>query len=300
LQFLDILGRTRNLRLTAEQMHVTQPAATKILLDIEEIFEARLFERLPREMKPNELGMFVLRYAETTLDGQKKFIEEFSAMRQGGHGHIAVGAISGAAARLVTDAVHEAHRRRPLLVVKLFEQSSDQLIAWLAKRKIDLMIGRLTDAAQGEQFHFERLCSEPLCVVGGPDHPLRNTSSATLQTLGDWPWILYPPLTALRGISDSIFVANDMAPARGVVETPSFLFALELLQDNRMLSLQPAALADKYVKKGLLARIPVEVPDRMPDYGLVTRLGENPAPAVQEFMDILRSQAALDGQAPSA
>ena len=41
LQFLDILGRTRNLRLTAEQMHVTQPAATKILMDIEEILEAK-------------------------------------------------------------------------------------------------------------------------------------------------------------------------------------------------------------------------------------------------------------------
>ena len=40
LQFLDILGRVRNLRLTAEQMHVTQPAATKILADIEAIFGA--------------------------------------------------------------------------------------------------------------------------------------------------------------------------------------------------------------------------------------------------------------------
>lgn len=57
LQFLDILGRTRNLRLTAEQMHVTQPAATKILMDIEEILEARLFDRLSRGMRPNELGL---------------------------------------------------------------------------------------------------------------------------------------------------------------------------------------------------------------------------------------------------
>ena len=32
LHFLDILGRTRNLRQTAEQMHITQPAATKVLM----------------------------------------------------------------------------------------------------------------------------------------------------------------------------------------------------------------------------------------------------------------------------
>jgi hypothetical protein len=33
LGFLDILGKTRNLRLTAEQMDMTQPAATKVLMD---------------------------------------------------------------------------------------------------------------------------------------------------------------------------------------------------------------------------------------------------------------------------
>jgi DNA-binding transcriptional LysR family regulator len=75
------------------------------------------------------------------------------------------------------------------------------------------------------------------------------------------------------------------------VETTSFLFALELLQSTPMLSLQPAALVDKYVAKGLLARIAVEIPDRMPDYGLITRQGEIPSPAVQEFMEILRTLA---------
>lgn len=64
-----------------------------------------------------------------------------------------------------------------------------------------------------------------------------------------------------------------------------------------MLSLQPAALVEKYVNKGLLARIPVELPDRMPDYGLITRLGEPPTPAAQAFMDVLREAASrpMDG-----
>jgi DNA-binding transcriptional LysR family regulator len=291
LQFLEILGRTRNLRLTAEQMHITQPAATKILLDIEEIFEARLFERLPREMRPNELGLFVLRYAAATLAGQKKFVDEFNALKQGGHGHVAVGAISGSAAHLLTAAVREAHRRRPLLVLKLFEQSSDQLLAWLAERKIDLMIGRFTEPAQRAPFQYEPLSSEPLCVVAGAAHPLREFRPSALQELAHWPWILYPPTTALRKVSDGIFSAAQLLPTAGIVETTSFLFALELLQTTPMLSLQPAALVEKYVQKGLLARIDMDIPDRMPDYGLITRQGDIAAPAVQEFMDILRELA---------
>ena len=294
LQFLDILGQTRNLRLTGEQMHITQPAATKTLVDIEDIFQARLFDRLPRGMRPNELGLFTLRYAHTALAGHRKFVDEFNALQQGGHGHLAIGAISGSAAHLLVASVAEIQRLRPLLVLKILEQSSDQLIVWLAQRKIDLMIGRFTLEAQRAQFQYTRLSSEALQVVAGVAHPLRGVVDPGLAALARWPWILYPPSTALRQVSDDILASTGLTPTSGVVETPSFLFALELLQTTHMLSLQPAALVDKYVQKGLLIRIPVDLPDRMPDYGLITRLGESPTPAAQAFMAVLAEMAGLD------
>nr|WP_145546930.1 LysR family transcriptional regulator [Variovorax boronicumulans] len=293
LQFLDILGRTRNLRLTAEQMHVTQPAATKILMDIEEILEARLFDRLSRGMRPNELGAFTLRYASAALDGQRRFVEKFNALKQGGHGHLTVGAITGSAAHLLVAAVEEIQRQRPLLVIKILEQSSDQLIAWLSKRKIDLMIGRFTDDAQRAQFHYERLSAEPLHVTGGPHHPLRGATDLALSELAHWPWILYPGSTAVRRVSDDLFGGAGLSLTAGVVETPSFLFALELMNTTHMLSLQSAALIQKYVDRGLLSRIPVELPDRMPSYGVITRIGEPPTPSAQAFIEVLRDMADL-------
>jgi DNA-binding transcriptional LysR family regulator len=291
LQFLDILGGTRNLRLTAEQMHVTQPAATKILQDIEDILEARLFERLPRGVRPNELGLFTLGYANRALDGQRKFVDEFNALKQGGHGHLTIGAITGSAAHLLVASVVEIQRLRPLLVLKILEQSSDQLIAWLGERKIDLMIGRFTDEAQRSQFQYERLSAEPLIVVGGQHHPLRGTVDLDLTELAHWPWILYPASTAVRKVSDDLFGGAGLTLAAGVVETPSFLFALELMKTTHMMSLQPAALVEKYIKQGLLAPIPLDLPDHMPGYGLITRLGEAPSPAAQAFIDALRDIA---------
>ncbi len=294
LQFLDILGQTRNLRITAEQMYITQPAATKILMDIEDILEARLFERLSRGMRPNELGLFTLRYANAALAGHGKFVEEFNALKQGGHGHLSIGAITGSAAHLLMASVKEIQRLRPLLVVKILEQSSDQLVVWLAERKIDLMIGRFTDEAQKTQFQYERLSSESLQVVAGLNHPLRGVPNLELTELARWPWILYPPSTAVRKVSDEIFGSTGFMPTSGLVETPSFLFALELMQTTDMLSMQPTALVDKFVKRGLLARIPIELPDRMPDYGFITRLGEQQSPAAQAFMAVLRDIAGGD------
>jgi DNA-binding transcriptional LysR family regulator len=289
LHFLDILGRTRNLRLTAEQMHITQPAATKVLMDIEEMLESRLFDRLPRGMRPNELGLFTLRYAQAALDSHRKFVDEFSTLKQGGHGHLTIGAISGSAAHLLIAAVAELQRLRPLLVVKVLEQSSDQLILWLAERKIDVMVGRFTDDSQRDQFQYEELAGEGLQVTAGVHHPLRGVQAPGLLELSRWPWILYPPSTALRKVSEDIFSSTGLSLTSGIVETPSFLFALELMQSTDMLSLQPAALVEKYVRRGLLARIAAEVPDRMPGYGLITLQGEPPGTAAQAFMEVIRN-----------
>lgn len=300
LQFLDILGKTRNLRATAEQMHITQPAATKVLMDIEEMLQARLFDRLPRGMRPNELGLFTLRYAHTALDGHRRFVDEFSTLKQGGHGHLTIGAISGSAAHLLIAAVAELQRLRPLLVMKVLEQSSDQLILWLDERKIDVMIGRFTDDAQRDHFHYEKLAGEGLQIAAGVHHPLRGPQAPGLTELSNWPWILYPASTALRKVSDDIFSSTGLSLTSGIVETPSFLVALELMQSTNMLSLQPAALVDKFVRRGLLTRIAAELPDRMPDFGLITLPGEPPSTAVLAFTDVIRKLATQGDGAPGS
>lgn len=62
-----------------------------------------------------------------------------------------------------------------------------------------------------------------------------------------------------------------------------------------MMSLQPAALIQKYVDRGLLSRIPVRKFARphAQRYGLITRLGEPPTPSAQAFIDVLRETAGV-------
>jgi len=291
LQLLDILGRTRNLRMAAEQMHMTQPAATKILGDIESMFGAELFDRLPREMRPTDLGLVALRYAGASLSDLGRFVSEFNTLREGGHGHLTVGAISASAAQLLIAAVKELRQRRPLVIIKILEQSSDQLAAWLEEKKIDIMLGRLTEPRHRTLFDFETLSDEEVWVIAGRSHPLLNTARLELAELGAWPWILYPPATAIRQLFEESFADENVEAPAGMVETPSIFSTLELLQATDMLSLQPRAAVEKYVEKGMLGRIPVSIRRNMSSYGIVTRKGDVPSQLMQDFMLVLRSVA---------
>lgn len=111
------------------------------------MLQARIFKRLPREMRPTDLGVFALRYASTVVADLGKFVSELETLRAGGHGHLTVGAISASAAQAVTVSIREILQQRPRLVVKLVEQSRDQLASWLDEKKLDIMVRRLTEPA---------------------------------------------------------------------------------------------------------------------------------------------------------
>lgn len=291
LQLLDILGRTHNLRIAAEQMHMTQPAATKILRDIETMLGAQLFERLPREMRPTDLGGLSLRYASRAVADLGKFVGEFSTLKNGGYGQLAIGAITASTAQVVTAAIKEIQQQRPALVVRLIEQSSDQLALWLEEKKLDVMVGRLTEARQEQLFHVEDLSAEPVWVVVGRHHPLLARASLEIADLGPWPWILYPPATAIRHLFDETFVAAGLPAPVGMVETPSIFSTLELLQATDMISLQPRAAVEKYVRNGLLGQLAVPIRRTMTNYGIIIRKNEIPSQPTQEFITILRASA---------
>lgn len=291
LQLLELLGRTRNLRAAAEQMHMTQPAATKILGDIETMLGARLFERLPREMRPTDLGLLAIRYANTTMADLGRFAGEFVTQQGGGYGHLTVGAISASAAQLVIAAIREIHGRRPRLVIKLVEQSSDQLTAWLEQKQLDLMIGRLTEPRHHAIFDAIALSDEPVCFVVGRHHPLLGARRVDMADLGQWPWILYPPATAIRQLFEETFASAGLVAPVGMVETPSIFSTLELLQSTDMISLQPMAVVRKSLDDGVLACLPIPVRRSMSHYSAITRKNEPLPPAVDEFIAILRRRA---------
>ncbi|MEC5410001.1 LysR family transcriptional regulator [Paraburkholderia sp. MPAMCS5] len=292
LQLLELLGRTRNLRIAAEQMHITQPAATKILSDLEAMFGAALFERLPREMKPTDLGTLSVRYASTTLSDLGKFSSEFATLKNGGYGHLTVGFIPASAAQLVTEAIKEIQRRRPRLIIKLVEQSSDQLATWLEERRLDVMVGRPTDPRHEALFHMVDLLAEPARVVAGRHHPLLKQRRMEITDLGEWPWILYPQGTAMRQLFEETFAAAGMVAPVGIVETPSIFSTLELLQATDMISLQPQAAMNKYVNHGLLGYLNVPIRRTMSNYSVITRKDEGTSQVMNEFVAILLAIAA--------
>src|ERR1700758_2638065 len=99
------LAEEGNIHRAAAALSITQPAASKLLRELEETLDAPLFERLPRGMRPTLYGDALIRHARMVLGSLDQAQEELAALKAGRLGQVAVGAITSPGVRLLPAAV---------------------------------------------------------------------------------------------------------------------------------------------------------------------------------------------------
>lgn len=291
LALVAALGEQRNLHRAAAAINVTQPTATKMLHDVEIVFGFPLFERLPRGMQPTELGNEVVRFAVRLLADFDRFAQDLDGKRRGGYGQLVVGAIMGAAPDLVARAVADLKAKRPLLVVRLLGETSDEILDLLAERKIDLAVGRFSGPLQHNEFDFEPLANETLYVVARTGHPLDGVPGVALGDLAQLPWVMQPLTSPARQLLEQEFAQARMTTPTNLVEASSIFATLQLLQTSDAVAVLPESVVRDHLRAGLLCRLPLVIGTNLTGFGILTRKGEVLGGAAVEFVRALRQYA---------
>jgi len=288
LQLIATLADTTNMHATAQQMGLSQPAVSKMLREIEQLLDFSLFDRQPRELVATELGQVVIAFARRTLNDCQHFSQELQTLRQGGYGHLRIGAIFAATAHVVPATLLHLKQQRPLLTVELLEHTSDHLLQMLQHKQLDLVIGRFIEPHQPEHFSYEELACEPFLLCADPSHPLALEAAPTAADLENWPWIVYPPNTPLRRMSEQAFSDAGIRFPTNRVETASVQSTLHLLHHNQAMALLPESIVLQQVALGQLVLLqpPLQTPSL--GYGLIRRRNEPLSPNAEQFCAALQ------------
>jgi DNA-binding transcriptional LysR family regulator len=287
LVLIDTLARTQNMHVTALEMNISQPAVSKMLRDVEKLLGFALFQRLPRHMSPTDLGSQVARYAQIALNDAQHFVGQINHLRQGGHGLLKVGTIFAPTAMALPAAIVRIKQQWPLLTLDILEGTSANLLERLEHKQLDLVIARFTLDRHRKLFDFQPLAPEPLCLVTGSQHPLAGAHELPLEELGNWPWIVYPAGTPMRGRLEQAFAEAGMPTPGNTVETSSMQTTLQLLQTSPMVAMLGESMVAPDLQAGRLTRLGLPFPLVLADYGIITRRNEAPGWSAQAFMEAL-------------
>ena len=289
LRLIDILARTGNLHKTADELNVTQPTATKILQDVEDILGMPLFLRRSQGMTATGLGEYAADYARRTLHDAERFLRTLENLEQGGYGTLSVGTVMAVASGILPRALMEMKRRQPLMTIRLQVDNSDRLLAMLERGELDLVIGRFTEPHHPALFTIVPLAREDLWVFAGKRHPAVTDDIRSLPDLARFTWILQPETSPMRGLVERLFAGSGVGRIRNIIETSSTSMILELVRSSDVISVLPYSVIAHGIERGDFARIPVIISNPLEEFGIVSRREDDIPSGARAFIDVLKA-----------
>ena len=300
LLLLVALAEEGNIHRAAQVLSMSQPAASKLLKDLEDVLEVSLFERLPRGMRPTWYGETMIRHARVALASLNQAHDELQAAKSGQFGQVSIGAITSPGLMLLPEAVQRVKADHPDLRVSLQIETSDVLIEKLSQNKLDILVARLFAQHDKSDLRYEVLTEEPISVVARPGHPLLNATGLTLIDMAEAGWIVPPAGSVLRHRFELMFQEIGLRAPVNLIETGALLFTTKMLQKSDMLSVLATDVARYYAAHGLMAILPIALPCQMEAFGIITRRDRLLSPAAEVMLRAIRAAAqSVYGVAPA-
>ncbi|WP_296491248.1 LysR family transcriptional regulator [Rhodoferax sp.] len=291
MALLMAIDESRNLHQAALATHMSQPAASKMLKDMEDLFGVALFERLPRGMRPTVYGETLTRHVRMALDNLAQGQSAITALQAGLSGQVNLGVILTPSMTLVPQAIAATKAEAPHLSIGVEVGTSDVLVDGLKRGRLDFLIARIPAQEEDQNLVYQDLSEETECAVVRLGHPLLQHSALTLQDLSSKCWILSPRGSILRHQFDMLFRRHGLVAPINVIETTAMSVIKALLQQTDFLHLMPLEVARYYAASGELSILPVELPCNMDSYGLIMRSDHVLTPGANLLLKAIRKVA---------
>lgn len=276
----------------ARALNISQPAATKLIKDLELDFGVQLFDRTNRGMVPTIFGQALIRHGKLILAELTHATEELHDLHTGTGGRVVVGTLLAASSLLLPRTIAAVAQRRPGLSVKIVEATNERLMPALRVGELDLVVGRLPAHRYRDELQQERLYDERVVAVTRPGHSLQASRDLALSDLADQGWILPPPETTLRRQLDQMFLECGLEAPRSPVESISYLANRSLLTMTDLIGVFPDHVIRQDLQSGTLARLDWRVPIPISAVGVSFRQTRGLSPAAAFFLDELRRTSA--------
>lgn len=292
LELLVALSDAGTMRAAAGRLHLSQPALSKMLGEIEGGFGAKLFERSPQGLRANSLGEAATYRARVMLAELSRGQLEVEALRTGATGVLRLGSLSVTAS--VPRAIAQLRQGMPAARVQVLEGRVRDMVQLLLDGELDAVFGAITPelltSDQLRHLRPEVLLPDALCVVCSASHVLARKRRLGWADLHGCPWVAPPKDTLVRQALMTAFHNEGLDPPEPAVEVLSSVTVGSLLRlDASLVGAVRLDHARDELARGGARRLPVGPVVALPSLGLYTRRSaQAPPPLVRAFAQALR------------
>lgn len=291
LRLLVTIDSYRNLSQVAEVTHVTLPAVSKSLAELERGLGLSLFTRTGQGLVPTPYGECLTRHAHAMLHVLHQARDELKALSAGTEGKIEIGVLPVSASILLTQALKLLKERSPGTNVKIVEGSAATLLPDLWQGHLDLVVGRLPPPDTLGSFDEKELLEEPVMLVTGRHHPLARKKSVQWADLRPYPWILPPIGSILRDPLERALEVHEVPLTNNYIETVSLHVIRAHLQVSDCIAVMADSSARNAAHPQPLHTLPLTLPRLLRPAGVLWNRVRTLTPSAQLMLSCLEEAA---------
>lgn len=277
--FRSVMER-QSLRSAASACSMTQPAATKLVHELEEMLGATLFQRGKRGMQPTHHAQVLQRHVSILIADLARMEQEMALSAQGGTGHVRMGVLPSLAPGLLTQSIVRLLTAHSGLRFSIQEGNTNELLASLARNELDVTFGRVVERSVAEELRLVEVYDEPFAITARAGHPVTRMRQPDWKALSQAVWILPAAGTPMRLFINGLFTRHRTFRPVVAIECSTLEKVHHLIAGSDMLGLLPRSFAMRGKASGELAIVRCDLGTKFVPVSLISRRHTQRLPAL--------------------
>ncbi|MCX7301324.1 MAG: LysR substrate-binding domain-containing protein [Rhodobacterales bacterium] len=289
LRIVAALSETGQIGLAAARLGITQPAASRLLAEVDALTGHPVHQRTGRGVTLTPEGTALARRAARVLAEISDAGREIDELAGGATGHVRIGSVTGPALDRVLPALRAARLSLPGITAEVEVATSDVLGDQLLSGRLDFTLARLPQGADPALFDISLIGSEPVSLVVRAGHRLAGKADLQPADLMEFDWVLPGPGAILRQTVLARLAELGLPAPPGRLATSSFLLTLAMLQQSNAIAPLARAVATRFASGDAApyAVLALDLAITVAPYGIVTRRAATLTPAASRIRTLI-------------
>jgi LysR family transcriptional regulator, low CO2-responsive transcriptional regulator len=287
LRVFSEVARHLSFARAAEALHLTPPAVTMQVKELEGHVGLPLFERTGRQVALTTAGEYMLVYARKVLATLKDAEDAAARLQRLEVGQLTIGMVS-TAKYFLPPLLAEFQREHEGIEIRLEVGNREQLVKMLHGNEVDIAVmGRPPKelATRTEPF-----AAHPHVFVAPVDHPLLKVGHPTVDSLRPYGFILRERGSGTRAAMEKFLEKSRMEP-RTVMEMSSNETIKQAVMAGMGISFLSLHTIGLELEHGLIATLDVEGTPIVRAWNVVHTLSKLLSPAAEAFRYFMLERA---------
>jgi DNA-binding transcriptional LysR family regulator len=288
LQVFEAVARHRSYTRAAEELHLSQPAVSMQIKQLEDNLDVALFEMVGKKVFLTQAGEEMYYYGRQVaqqLDEAETVLEDLKGLKRGR----LVIAVASTANYFLPRLFAEFNKRHEEVALSLDVTNRAGLLEHLEANDADMVIMGLPP--MGMDLEAEAFLDNPLVIIAAPDHPLAKKQHIPMQELSDETFIMREPGSGTRISMERVFEDRGIRLRTGM-EMSSNEAIKQAVEAGLGLGIVSIHTLQLELETGRLIVLDVEDFPVMRHWYLVHRKGKRLSPVAQAFHEFVVSEAA--------